>query len=74
MKKPLIILGKDTDHPELLESGAAHLSDFNKNILEGIDLLNRTESIGMFKGLKDTYGDGNAAERITKHIVGKLRR
>jgi len=74
--KPVLVLRETTERPEGIEAGTAKLIGTNRRcIVEETEnlLKNRDEYDKMARAL-NPYGDGKAAERITKIIIERCMR
>ena len=71
--KPLLILRETTERPEAVEASTAVLvgTDTDRIVTEASDLLRSAERRAEFKEKKNPFGDGHAAERIAKILVGQ---
>lgn len=72
--KPVLVLRKETERPEALETGAVKLvgSDYNRILEETQRLLDDQLAYGNMSQSISPYGDGHAAERIAAEIQSNL--
>ena len=68
--KPVLVLRDTTERPEAVEAGTVILVGTNKDkiVSECLYLLNNKERYEQMSALHNPYGDGEACERIVKHI------
>jgi UDP-N-acetylglucosamine 2-epimerase (non-hydrolysing) len=69
--KPVLVLRDTTERPEAVESGTVILVGTNKELIvkNCNDLLSDTDKYKKMSALHNPYGDGNACQRIVKHII-----
>lgn len=68
--KPVLVMRETTERPEAIEAGAARLvGTKSTDIVAAVEnLLNNLEDYARMATSKNPYGDGNAANKITKRI------
>ena len=73
LNKPVLVLRKRTERPEVLETGAARLvGTATEAIVAATErLLNDQEEYTRMAQAENPYGDGHAAERIVRILLGK---
>lgn len=66
LKKPVVVLRKETERPEAIESGTAVLAGIEEDKIYNtvIDIINNSEIYGKMSNAENPYGDGNASKRI----------
>lgn len=69
--KPVLVMRDTTERPEAIEAGTVILVGTNKELIvkECNDLLNNTNRYQQMSALHNPYGDGQACQRIAKHII-----
>lgn len=69
--KPVLVMRDTTERPEAVEAGTVLLVGTNKEkiVAETTNLLNNPEAYGKMGKLHNPYGDGNACEKVVKHIL-----
>ena len=70
--KPVLVMRNNTERPEAINAGTAKLVGTNRNsIITGVEKLlkNKNEYEKMAKAV-NPYGDGKAAKRITRCLLG----
>lgn len=69
--KPVLVMRDTTERPEAVEAGTVILVGTNKELIvkECNDLLNNTNRYEQMSALHNPYGDGQACQRIAKHII-----
>ncbi|MBW2962884.1 non-hydrolyzing UDP-N-acetylglucosamine 2-epimerase [Mesonia aestuariivivens] len=68
--KPVLVMRDTTERPEAVEAGTVILvgTHTDKIVKETLDLLNNPSRFENMSRLHNPYGDGQACERIVKHI------
>ena len=74
LNKPVLILRKVTERPEVVEAGGAKLVGTNPDtiIAETIRLLEDTKEYNRMANIVNPFGDGRAAQRVINFIKHKL--
>jgi UDP-N-acetylglucosamine 2-epimerase (non-hydrolysing) len=69
--KPVLVMRDTTERPEAVEAGTVILVGTIKELIvkECNDLLNNTNRYKQMSALHNPYGDGQACQRIAKHII-----
>ncbi|WP_326911560.1 non-hydrolyzing UDP-N-acetylglucosamine 2-epimerase [Sedimentibacter sp. MB31-C6] len=72
--KPVLVVRKETERPEGIEAGTAKLVGVDKDTIynELYKLINNKEEYNRMANAVNPYGDGRAAEYITKSIKKKM--
>src|SRR5207245_8012954 len=70
--KPVLVLRTETERPEAVEAGTARVVGVDRNAIlqEAERILRDREEYERVAKAVNPYGDGHAAERIVKVIVG----
>ena len=70
--KPVLVMRSVTERPEAVEAGTVKLvgTDRAKIVAESTRLLDDTAAYETMSRAHNPYGDGNAASRIVKEIIG----
>jgi len=71
LAKPVLVLRRETERPEAIEAGTVRLVGVEESeiVRLGTLLLNDTEAYNKMATAANPYGDGKAADRITKAIL-----
>jgi UDP-N-acetylglucosamine 2-epimerase (non-hydrolysing) len=69
--KPVLVMRDTTERPEAVDAGTVILvgTDKEKIVQQCNDLLRNTGRYQQMSALHNPYGDGNACQRIIKHII-----
>jgi UDP-N-acetylglucosamine 2-epimerase (non-hydrolysing) len=69
--KPVLVMRDTTERPEAVEAGTVILVGTNKELIvkECNDLLKNRNRYQQMSALHNPYGDGQACQRIAKHII-----
>jgi UDP-N-acetylglucosamine 2-epimerase (non-hydrolysing) len=72
--KPVLVMREVTERPEAIEAGTAKIvgTERTKIVEETSRLLLSEKAYQKMSSIKNPYGDGKAAQRIAKIILGKL--
>lgn len=72
LSKPVLVLRRDTERPEAVESGAARLvgTDAAAIVAEAERLLHDPAAYAAMAGARNPFGDGTAARRIADILLG----
>ena len=75
LKKPILILRKNTERPEIITCGAAKLvgDDKNKIKKEIYRLLDEEKYYTKMSKIKSPFGDGKSSKKITKIVLNFLK-
>lgn len=73
LAKPVLVLRNVTERPEAVDSGVAKLVGTDRGVIltELTSLLDNSEAYGLMAQGDSPYGDGLAAERTVKAILGE---
>ena len=73
LHKPVLVLRDRTERPEAIEAGAAKLvgTDADKIYSETVRLIEEPEIYHQMSSSINPYGDGQAAQRIVKYLLGQ---
>jgi UDP-N-acetylglucosamine 2-epimerase (non-hydrolysing) len=73
LHKPILVLREMTERPEAIEAGAAKLvgTDTDRIYSEVVRLIEEPESYGQMSKTINPYGDGQAAQRIVRFLLGQ---
>ena len=68
--KPVLVVRKETERPEALESGTVRLAGVSRETIAGLmrELLTDPAAYDAMAHAKNPYGDGHASERIIRAI------
>ncbi len=68
--KPVLVVRKETERPEALESGTVRLAGVSRETIAGLmrELLTDRAAYDAMAHAKNPYGDGHASERIVRAI------
>ncbi len=68
--KPVLVVRKETERPEALESGTVRLAGVSRETIAGLmrELLTDPAAYDAMAHAKNPYGDGHASERILRAI------
>jgi len=68
--KPVLVVRKETERPEALESGTVRLAGVSRETIAGLmrELLTDPAAYSAMAHAKNPYGDGHASERIVRAI------
>ena len=72
--KPVLVLRENTERPEAIEAGVAKLVGTESNAIldEAVTLLSNTDAYASMVGQRNPFGDGHAAQRVTRILLGFL--
>lgn len=72
--KPVLVMRRETERPEAMEAGAVKvIGTETESIVANTELLlHNSEEYNRMSRLLSPYGDGHAAERIVKIILGPI--
>jgi UDP-N-acetylglucosamine 2-epimerase (non-hydrolysing) len=73
LHKPVLVLREATERPEAIEAGAAKLigTDTDRIYSETMRLIEEPESYSRMSSAINPYGDGQAAQRIVRFLLGQ---
>lgn len=73
--KPVVVLREDTERPEAIEAGVARLVGTDRGAIVSVvrELLDDPRAYAAMARGASPYGDGHAAGRIAKVLVGHVR-
>lgn len=73
--KPVLVLRRETERPEGIDAGNAHLvgTDEEEIFQQAVTLLTDDDAYRSMAQARNPYGDGKAAQRIVAEIRGYLR-
>ncbi len=71
LKKPVLVLRRETERPEGIEAGTARLAGTEEDVIYSMacSLLKDKEDYDRMASAKNPYGDGTTSERICRAIL-----